>query len=411
MDAITLYRRYALLLLGITVAVGTYLRAAMAWPQVRVPLASAHVVHAHSHGGFFGWIVLGAAAVILSRLPHHHATSLRHRSLAHLIGAGAILAFVAFALRGYDVVTITISAMHVALWFALGIPLRRALRDHAPDAAWSVVMRAALMMLLIAGASTVAPVLTTVLLSPDPWVVQLSVKLFLTAFLTGFVTLFALGVVRGSAEAGIEGPQVPGRAAAVVTDRLHRLARAPQAGMRLVMIGTLPSALLWVPGTPPLGWLPLLGRTGSLLVGIGILLLALPQAGARLAPALRLASLSAAVIGTLHVIAGFGAGATLLHSRPLVIAFVHLSLLGLATPALLHGVRARITVRSTVAYSVGLAVMLLPLVTLGWPAALIRATLAGVRAEALLVTAFAGGAAAALLLASIAIRSTARYMP
>lgn len=374
--------RYAAGFLGLAVLVGGWLRAAMAWPRWGLGANLRFAVHAHSHVAFFGWVVLAVTgAMTLAARPG----AARARTLArvtHGVAAASLLVFVAFLRGGYDATAIALSTVHVALWIALAALLWRPLRAPgapvgaevgAPAGAPARAhLRAALVFLVLAGVSTLGPGIALARGATDPWLRELAVKLFLGLFIGGFVWLAAMGVAR---------------------ERLHRQ-RFARAALALVAAGVVPSVLLHPAPPPPAGALLVVGRVGSLLVGAGTLLFAADLLAARTrSPLLLLAGVAALVKGALELLAGAGVGLALVHSQPVVIAYLHLVLLGAVTPIFL----AAMSVggrpwRRVVAYSAGLATMLLALVALGWPAAYRVASAAGIDAIGLLKLASLGGA-------------------
>ncbi|HSJ23690.1 MAG TPA: hypothetical protein VK929_03325 [Longimicrobiales bacterium] len=382
-----LYARYAAVLLALTLVAGAYLRSAFVWPAVRGGLQTPHVIHAHSHGGFFGWMVMAAAAGLVLLVPSlGRRAVLGHRLLAHGIGIGSVVAFVGFALRGYDALTITVSAVHVAFWITLAALLWRPL-GSVGDTGSTSLLRAGLAFLVVAGAMTVVPAVMMVRQVTDPWLVQFGVKLFLTPFVSGFLLLTALGFLyRG---------------------RIGADTRNATTVVLLVAVGALPSTLLYVPGAPaPV--LVLIGRLGIGLVGAALLLatwdLAASATRARLRPPPLplLAVAAAAAAGLVKLAAAAGVGAAFMHNRSIVVAVLHLILLGLVTPALLHGMQrqARAGIR-TLLYASALVAMLAPLAASGWPWAARMLMLNGIGLDLLLVLAAVGGILTVLTLLAL----------
>jgi hypothetical protein len=371
-----LYARYAIGLLALTLLAGVHLRAAFAWPALRGGMNGGYLVHAHSHAGFFGWAVMAGFAAVAARVDFTPAAARAQRVLAHALGLASVAAFVGFALRGYDLVTVAISVLHVLLWIAFAAGTAGRLRGDAG----TPFTRAALAFLVTAGLATTAPVVMMVKGVTDPWLLQLGVKLFLTPFATGFLVLLALGVV-------YRGIPTPRYAGAVLT---------------LIATGALPSTLLYVQAAPPVAWLTMVGRAGIALTGAGILLFAADAARSRLTPLARVVMASAAVTGVVQLLAAAGVGAAFMHSRAITIAVLHLVVLGVVTPALVMALRPGVVapVRTAV-YAAGTALMLLPLAAMGWPWAARTLVMRGVGIDALLVVAAVGGVVGAVGLLSL----------
>jgi hypothetical protein len=394
-----LYGRYAIGLLALTLLAGVYLRAAFTWPAVRGSMNGPYMVHAHSHTGFFGWAVMVVFAVVAARLVVGRAGELLHRVLAHAIGLGTVAAFVGFALRGYDTVTITLSAVHVLLWLMFAVAAWSGIRSVS--AVTTLYLRAALLFLVTAGLATTAPVLMMVRGVGDAWLLQLGVKLFLTPFVTGFLLLAAL---------------------AVVYERIAapRFARSALAG---IAAGTVPSTLLYVAAAPPADWLVVVGRGGMLLIAVGTLLFVADALRAQLArgaaaparpvtpplpPLAWLTVAAATAVAGLELLAAAGVGAAFMHNRAISVAVLHLVLLGVVTPALVLGVRPRLHApRRTLAYAAALLLMLVPLGVTGWPWAARTLVLGGVPFPLLFALAAVGGVLAAVLLLTLVLPSPA----
>jgi hypothetical protein len=217
----------------------------------------------------------------------------------------------------------------------------------------------------------------------DPWLQQLSVKLFLTPFVNGFLVLTALGAV-------------------------YRVVTAPRHARTVLMLvsaGTLPSTLLFVVAPPPVPWLMWIGRGGIAMLGVAALLFAADAWRARVAPLMRIAASSAAVAGVLELVAAAGVLDGIMHSRALAIAFLHIILLGIVTPVLLHVLRPDTAPLRVSAFAAGVMTMTAALVGLGWPRATLWLSNAGVSLTTLLQLAFAGGALTAGALATMCVRS------
>jgi hypothetical protein len=382
-----LYLRYALAMLVLTLLAGALLRASFVWPAWRVGYGP-HVLHAHSHVGFFGWAVMGVCAVVTARIRITELSATVHMVLAHAIGIGSAAAFVGFAQRGYDMTTITLSAVHVLLWVVFVAAVWRPLGALA--ATERRYLRTGLAFLAVAGLATIVPVLMMVRVVSEPWLLQMGVKLFLTPFVTGFLVITALGLlysrIRGSQWA------LP--------------------ALWLVALGTLPSTLLYVTATPPAPWLLWVGRGGMGMVGAGLLCVVFDVAYTRLAqreesqprlsPVATLALAAVAVTGAVKLLAALGVGAAFMHSRNIVVAVLHLVLLGVVTPSFILALRPELRApRRTTAYAASLFVMLASIATSGWPWAARTLMTMGVRLDTLFQVAALSGVLATLMLLTL----------
>lgn len=337
--------------------------------------------HAHSHVAFFGWVTLALMGAIAASLPDGEPQRARLRLVAHAVGIAALAAFATFLHGGYDGASIAVSFVHVVLWVVFTLLTWRPLGTSGERSRG--FHRAALFMLCLAGASTMGPAFVLATHTTDPWVREATVKLFLGIFIGGWMALGAMGIAYGF----VDDP------------------RFDRAALRLTLAGAVPAALMHATATPPLPGLVWVGRAGTLLLGAGAVLFALDLLRSRrLPPLLHVAGLGALVQGVLQLLAGVGVGATLMRSPPIVLAWLHLVLLGVITPVLLVGVglatRAFWAVAALIA---GLVVMLLALVAMGWPAFGAVMTAQGVDATALLRAAFGGGLLAAVGVLAIAL--------
>lgn len=368
------YARWASLFLAVTVSVGAWMRAIVAWPAFSGGVDFGNLRHAHSHVAFFGWVTMAIFALMVGRVRPDERVRRRLAAYGNALGIASIAAFVSFLRAGYDALSIAISAVHVVLWIAFTIdawPLfgqLHRLRRHF----W----RGALVFLMLAGASTLGPAVVAAGRVTDPWLRELAVKAFLTLFIGGFVLLGTYGA-------------------------LHRFVpRARLAGLALTLasIGVPATALLHVGARPPAWWIVPVGRAGTLLVGLAAILVAADLARARRAPALvRLATVALGVKGVLEILAGLGVGLALIRSQPIVVAYLHLVLLGVVTAGLLGAITTELPApRLATVFALGVSAMLLPLAAMGWPAAYRLTTRAGVTLQGMLEVAFAGGAIAAV---------------
>lgn len=402
--AVRRYRSWALLFLGGTVVSGAWLRATLVQPDLLAGVHFGDAVHAHSHLAFFGWIAMalfGLMSAEVLRECRGLEDSRGRRGEAgegplarhlHLHGAAVALAsagaFVAFLRSGYSPPSMALAGLHVVLWVGFAALVWRALSAVAPPT--RSFYRASLAFLVVAGAGTLAPAFVMLRRMPGAWVDELSIGLFLVPFLAGFTTLGVMGAVYRRLGGGTA----------------HRRV------LTLIAIGVAPSVLAY-PGSPaPAAWIEVVGRVGLALVGAGVALFGIDvvRALVRRGEAhgfLGLSGASAALAGSLEVLLAFGVGTGVAHRRPIVIAFLHLLLLGFVSPALLHalGVTGLGAPRRTVLYAGGLALMLATLAATGVNPLLEGLARRGVGFDDLMVAALVGGGGVAVsVIASVAPR-------
>ncbi len=374
------FRGWAVASLVLVLAAGVWMRGILMGAPWGLGTNFTFDRHAHSHVAFFGWVTLALMGAIAASLPDAGSRGARLRLVAHAVGIAALAAFVSFLRAGYDGASIALSLVHVLLWVVFAGLTWGPLADSGERSRG--FYRGALLMLCLAGASTLGPALVLATHATDPWIREATVKLFLGIFIGGWMALGAMGIAYG------------------FVDR----PRFDRAALGLTLAGAVPAALMHATATPPLPWLVWVGRAGTLLLGAGAVLFALDLLRMRrLPPLLHVAALGALVQGVLQLLAGAGVGAALMRSPPIVLAWLHLVLVGVITPVLLVGVglatRAFFSVAALIA---GLVVMLLALLVMGWPALGMAVAAQGVDAMAPLRAAFAGGVLAAVGLLAIA---------
>lgn len=370
--AAALAARWAAVSLGATLLSGLWLRTALTWPAFTGGVNLLHAVHAHSHVAFFGWLVLGVASIAARQTAFSTRALGQWRLLVHALGVLSLFALGAFAVMGYAAPTIALSAVHVLLW----IPLVRLLwpLTHATAAqrAW---WRASFRALLLAGAATLMPAVFVARGIREGWWREFGIKLFLALFINGFAGFAALGLLSSSGD---------GRG-----DHAGSDIRDPLAWPRRMMTASLvPLAVLYVSTPAPAAWLVWSARAAVGIMGVGttwVLVQAMqtPRSGWRW-----MAWLAWGVVAILELVAASGVGTTLLHQRPVTLAFTHLVLLLGVSPVLaatlLQGphaharvdlrenvrakwrVNMRVNVRMLTATGGG-ALMCASLAALGWP--------------------------------------------
>jgi hypothetical protein len=375
------YARWATLFLAITVMVGAWMRAIIAWPAFSGGVDFGNLRHAHSHVAFFGWVTMAIFALMVGRVRPDERVRRRLSAYGTALGVASIAAFLSFLRAGYDAISIGISVVHVVLWFAFSIDAWPLLDQPHRVQRW--FWRGALVFLMLAGASTLGPGVVVAGRVSDPWLRELAVKAFLAFFIGGFVLLGTYGALY----------------------RFVPRARFAGIALALASIGVPATALLHVGAAPPAWWIVPVGRAGTLLVGVAALLVVTDLRRARRAPALVwVATIALAAKGVLEVLAGLGVGLALIRSQPIVVAYLHLVLLGVVTAGLLGAIAVDLPARRrATALALGVSGMLAPLAAMGWPFAYRLTTRAGGSIQGMLEIAFAGGMIAAVaILAMVA---------
>lgn len=340
-----------------TLLTGGWMRAAMAWPTAALGMDLSHAVHAHSHAAFFGWIVLAAAALGARQTTFSAARARAFAVVVHLIGALSVVALLAFARWGYAAPTIVLSAVHVALWFALVVVLRGAVYGRPALQRW---WKSAWTLLLVAGALTTLPAVLAAQGVHTGWWREFGIKLFLALFVNGFALMVATGTLLSEA---LREPSVRAERA---LDRLRGL----------WMVALWPLAVLYVSAEPPYPWLTTAAHAGVGLMGMATLSLVwilgpahrVPSRTPVPLPVRRTAMAGLILIGALQLLAATGTVDALMHTRPITIAFTHLELLLVVTPLLAAALATRLAHSFHTVGSISLgAVMCAALVIIGWP--------------------------------------------
>jgi hypothetical protein len=380
-EVVRLYLRWAAVCLAATVLSGVWLRTVFLNPGTLGGFAFRNLVHAHSHLAFFGWATPALFALVVRTAVSPSVAGARWLRLhAHTVGIGSLLAFAGFLAGGYTTSTIVLSTVHVGLWVLFAFGMWPRLDGASPFVRRS--LRGALAFLVLAGLGAMAPGVVMARGIADPWIGQLALQSFLTPFIGGWLMLGAMAVAYG----------------ALPTRRLA----AP--AMVLVAAGTVPSLLLHVTAPYPAVWLMWVGQGGTALVGAGTLLFAADLLrGAGVPPLLRLAGWAAAGKGVLELGAAAGPLLALVHIHALTVAYLHLVLLALVTPALLCGAMGIVRApRRTAVLGGGLALMLAAVAVTGLPAIANALGAVGIGSSTVLAGALLGAAiSAAAVLALI----------
>jgi hypothetical protein len=368
------YLAYAAVYLVATLSTGAWMRGVFVLPELLGPFSLGHAVHAHSHLAFFGWTNLALFA-LLTRV-----AALRTRWLgmhAHLAGLASAAAFVTFLQGGYSTASIVLSAVHVGLWVAFAAAFLPAALRREGEVSYAFLL--AVTFLLLAGAGAVVPTVLRVAGVSDPVLSRMSVQLFLTPFLVGWLQLGGMAAV------------------------YRELGRPRHASlvMVLLVLGCYPSMLVHLRLEGAAAWVVEAGRAGTAALGVAALLFALDALREqRPAPLLRVVAVAALIKAGVDLSVAAGYGLELISARNATVAYLHLVLLGLVTPALLWtALRVERAPRRVALYAAGAGAMVAALGALAVPGALAVLTpypgaagLIRIAAVAGVVTAIAGAA-------------------
>ncbi len=119
---------YSLMVLATVAAAGTFMRA-MPWWQVDLPFE--HIRHAHSHLGFLGWLFSAYVLVLLRLfLPKEKAWSRDKQQWFYAALVTAALMFPAFLFGGYTAPAIALLTLHTVIAYVL---LVKIWRQHGPS--------------------------------------------------------------------------------------------------------------------------------------------------------------------------------------------------------------------------------------------------------------------------------------
>lgn len=316
------FLRLALLIFLTATGLGLLLRYALVEPVSFVDFG--HALHAHSHTLYFGWAGLALFTLFFERVG---AGDVQVRRVLWAITAVSVATLLAFLHSGYGGPGIAVSAVSLVVWsFAVGLFLRRAKGQKAPDLAW---LRVAAWYVVVASVGAGARV-GLLVAKADPLWGKLAVAFFLTAF-AGF---FLFGVV------GVLARFLEQRGAALDA----RLLRWQLGWMTPLTALTFP---LGVPGGMDTPFGPLARLASVLLVVPVALWLVNLWTSTRQLPGLsrtvlRSVAVAWAAKSVFEVGGAFGLDVLAAASRHAVILQIHLVLLGVVTASLLLVVRARL---------------------------------------------------------------------
>ena len=316
----SLARRFvaAWVFLVISSGMGLLLRLQVFVPWA--PLPYGHLLHAHSHVAFLGW-VFNAFFVVALRHFLPVGSGRRLGRLWWVLQVSVLGMLISFPLQGYGPVSIAFSTLHVG---ASAVFAWRLWRETTATAAARFHLRAALVFLLLSAAGPVAlgPLAAAGLRDAPAY--TLAVYWYLHCQYNGWFVFFlqALALERRAGDGHTGDP-----------------AAAVRAG-RWLFAGSLLSYALSTLWSEPPALVHLVAGLGGAAQLIGALLLARVLAGPSLRTAVNRHPLLAIAAGAwlLKTLLQFAAVLpgllTLAHQRFVAIAFLHLVFLGLVIPAL-----------------------------------------------------------------------------
>lgn len=313
---------------AVVLPLGVLLRSAFVWLYTPGPFYWGNLIHAHSHTAYFGWAGLGLMGLILHLLPGltgRPVTPSRPLAWLERLAPWAVGgALVTFAWWGYAGPSIAFAALNEVLWVLFAVAFWREVR-HMPLRTWPAALwltgAAVLLLLLSISGTTLVIVSEVVLDSAFPLLYQAGVYLFLELYGDGWVEVGLMGVVLAMAAGpSDEKPAIRRIAVAAL------LLMAPAALRMLIPRGL----------EGPLAWASVLAGVLFGVVQLRFLALArrmwLPEAAR---PWWYLAGLSLAAKAALEFLPLLPAWSGMGLNRSLVIGFLHLKLLLLASSGLL----------------------------------------------------------------------------
>lgn len=361
-------RRFMLAAVGFFVpvaAVGIILRAAYAGTTV-LPFGFGNLINAHSHLAFFGWVSMGIMGGIYYLLEGSPGAFLRERpglrELHFWLTVVAVVgAFGSFAAGGYSGASIAFSTANQLLWYLFVFLTARALMHHARygaasgrktgsgtrGQAWvqagASLLLAAEVYLVLATAGTWAVTYLAISGGNDPFRLDLAVSFFLHNFSQGWFVLGVMGLVYSLAGRSLSPGQ--GRVPEPWQPRLQ-LYLQTMAILPAFLVAAGPETVAMLPAP-----LRVIGSAATvlLLVPYGIFLVNLTRLIGL--PALRGASPATVIFWQAArfflVIAGLALAiqavpslGRLRNEHQLVIAYLHILLLGLVSSALAGAIYA-----------------------------------------------------------------------
>ncbi len=147
------WARFSLLNLVVVAALGALMRYKIAFSLPWID--QKHLLHAHSHFAFAGWVSLALSAALISTLPAEISGKKFYKGLLWAFNITAYGMVVSFALQGYGAVSIPFATLSILLGFVFAWRFSSDLRRIGPSPAkpW---FYAALLFLVVSAAGTVS---------------------------------------------------------------------------------------------------------------------------------------------------------------------------------------------------------------------------------------------------------------
>ncbi len=329
--------------LAIAAAFGAILRGQVIHPLIS--LEYAHMLHAHSHAAFLGWVFNAFVALAL----HFFVPAgerRQFRTVFWVMQIAVVGMLLTFPFQGYAGASITFSTLHLVggATFAWKLLLQSVVTKGARWALrWAIVF----LVLSAAGPLALGP-LAAAGMKGTPWY-QFAIYFYLHFQYNGWFMFFLL---------------------AVLIQRQQELAPASTTSGLIAAIDWLAGGCLltvvlsawWMGPTP---WMFLVATLGGLaqLVGLVGLLRTRLHVGLFTLPIASIlgtvAFIAFALKLTLQLVSGVPAFAELAMARPVVIGFLHLVFLGVVTPLLIGWATELEWLRIRGAATVGLSLLLI----------------------------------------------------
>ncbi len=305
--------------LAIAAGWGAILRVQVIYPLI--PLEYAHMLHAHSHAAFLGWVFNAFVALALRFFVPEEKT-VEFRNVFWVMQIAVVGMLLTFPFQGYAAASITFSTLHLAGGATFAWKL---LRQNVVTTAARWALRWAIVFLVLSAAGPLAlgPMAASGM-KGTPWY-QFAIYFYLHFQYNGWFIFFLLAAM-------IQRQQE--RASAFATAPLIRAIHWLAVGCLLTVV----LSAWWMGPTPWMFLVATLGG-GAQLVGLLGLFRTRLHVGLFASPIAStlgtLAFCAFALKLALQLASGIPAFADLAMARPVVIGFLHLVFLGVVTPLLI----------------------------------------------------------------------------